>query len=86
MNCVITKIENIDQRYVLVYVSVLHHTIITHMHVLEFEARVFVGLSSDEKVDIVKRALREKLTSELNLSDLIGEQFTLDTLYHKAYA
>lgn len=81
MNCIIDRIEHLDQSYATIYVNVDGRT-----HVLETETRNFIDCSSAEKLDFIKRLLKEKLASELNLQELVGKQFTLDTLYRKAFA
>lgn len=87
MNCIVTSIEHEDQDYVTVHVDVLDNASYTvSNHELSFDIQVFIDRTPAEKVDIIKRALRNKLVSELNMSELVGEQFTLDNLYRKAFA
>lgn len=87
MNCIVTKTEMDGQDLIVVYVDIMDtntHTVTSHE--LVFSHYVFIDCTPDEKIDIIRRALRDKMISELNIADLVGEQFTLDTLYRKAFA
>ncbi len=87
MQFVITRVENDTQIYVYIYVAQYDsYDVIQGMHTLEFEQREFIGLSSAEKVELVQKAMKDKLTNELNLAELAGERFTINNIYRKSLA
>ncbi len=87
MQFVISRVENDTRIYVYIYVAQYDsYNVIQGMHTLEFEQSDFVGLSSAEKVELVQKAMKDKLTNELNLAELEGERFEIDNIYKKSYA
>lgn len=84
MNCVITSVTFDDQEYVRFTVDLTDENkapISTHSIVLPA-----VNLIDANVLTEVKRAVKQLLILELDLTQYVGETFVVENLYRKAYA
>lgn len=82
MNFCITRVYHEDQHTVFIDVTDDHGI----LHTLSFDVIDFYGLSTDEMIEEVRGGLKDKLASELNLQSLVGEVFSIDSVYRKSFA
>ena len=82
MNFTITRVFHLNQNEL--WIDVVDDSGI--LHTLSFDTIDFYDLTLPEKLEEIQIALKDKLASELNMQEIVGEQITLNTIYRKSLA
>ncbi len=82
MNFTITRVFHLNQNEL--WIDVVDDSGI--LHTLSFDTIDFYDLTPPEKLEEIQIALKDKLASELNMQEIVGEQITLNTIYRKSLA